>query len=62
MATTDATNEVTDVAFAADGATLRGWLYRPRAATATAAAPAVVMAHGYNCIKELYLDKYAAGE
>ena len=26
----------------------------------TAAAPAVVMAHGYNCIKELYLDRYAA--
>src|SRR5947208_1514245 len=23
-------------------------------------APAVVMAHGYNCIKELYLDRYAA--
>src|SRR5207248_10775782 len=37
---------------------LRGWLYRPRGRAA--AAPAVVMAHGYNCIKELYLDRYAA--
>ena len=37
---------------------LRGWLYRPRGRAA--AAPAVIMAHGYNCIKELYLDRYAA--
>ena len=35
-----------------DGCTVR------EAARAT--APAVVMAHGYNCIKELYLDRYAA--
>lgn len=55
---TDAAHEVTDVEFDADGTTLRGWLYRPRAGAA--AAPAVVMAHGYNCIKELYLDRYAA--
>src|SRR5438270_2906491 len=48
----------TDVDFDADGTTLRGWLYRPRGRAA--AAPAVVMAHGYNCIKELYLYRYAA--
>ena len=54
----DARHEVTDIEFDADGTTLRGWLYRPRGSTA--AAPAVVMAHGYNCIKELYLDRYAA--
>ena len=49
--------QVTDTEFDADGTTLRGWVYRPRG---QAAAPAVVMAHGYNCIKELYLDRYAA--
>jgi uncharacterized protein len=50
--------EVTDIAFDADGATLRGWLYRPQTSAST--APVVVMAHGYNCLKEFYLDKYAA--
>jgi dienelactone hydrolase len=55
---TDAAHEVTDIEFDADGTTLRGWLYQPRGRVA--AAPAVVMAHGYNCIKELYLDRYAA--
>ncbi len=58
MLSTDAAHEATDVEFDADGTTLRGWLYRPRGRAA--AAPAVVMAHGYNCIKELYLDRYAA--
>src|SRR5438067_7559498 len=51
-------HEVADVEFDAEGATLRGWLYRPQ--SADSALPVVVMAHGYNCIKELYLDKYAA--
>src|SRR5215472_1879441 len=55
---TDAAHEVTDIEFDADGTALRGWLYRPRGVAAV--APAVVMAHGYNCIKELYLDRYAA--
>jgi uncharacterized protein len=55
---TDAAHEATHVEFDADGTTLRGWLYRPP--HRAAAAPAVVMAHGYNCIKELYLDRYAA--
>jgi uncharacterized protein len=54
----DAAHEATDVEFDAEGATLRGWLYRPRGRAE--GAPAVVMAHGYNCIKELYLDRYAA--
>jgi len=58
ISSTDAAHEVTDAEFDADGTTLRGWLYRPRGRAA--AAPAVVMAHGYNCIKELYLDQYAA--
>src|SRR5947208_2693955 len=51
-------NDVADIEFDAEGAALRGWLYRPRAGGS--AAPVVVMAHGYNCLKELYLDKYAA--
>jgi uncharacterized protein len=58
ISSTDAAHEVTDAEFDADRTTLRGWLYRPRGRAA--AAPAVVMAHGYNCIKELYLDQYAA--
>jgi dipeptidyl aminopeptidase/acylaminoacyl peptidase len=55
---TEPAHEATKVEFDADGTTLRGWLYRPRGRAAT--APAVIMAHGYNCIKELYLDRYAA--
>jgi uncharacterized protein len=50
-------SDVADIEFDAEGATLRGWLYRPRPAPAS--APVVVMAHGYNCLKELYLDRYA---
>jgi len=50
--------DVADIEFDAEGATLRGWLYRP--ASGASAAPVVVMAHGYNCLKEFYLDKYAA--
>jgi cephalosporin-C deacetylase-like acetyl esterase len=49
---------VDDIEFDAEGATLRGWLYRPQ--TSASAAPVIVMAHGYNCLKEFYLDKYAA--
>jgi cephalosporin-C deacetylase-like acetyl esterase len=54
---TERAYEVADVEFDAEGVALRGWLYRPR--EGAPAAPAVVMAHGYNCIKELYLDRYA---
>jgi pimeloyl-ACP methyl ester carboxylesterase len=49
--------QVTDVEFDAEGTLLRGWLYQP--VQITEQVPAIVMAHGYNCIKELYLDKYA---
>lgn len=51
-------HDVTDIEFDAEGVTLRGWLYRPQPRTPR--APVVVMAHGYNCLKEFYLDKYAA--
>jgi uncharacterized protein len=49
---------ISDIELDAEGVTLRGWLYRPE--TQAAKAPVVVMAHGYNCLKEFYLDKYAA--
>jgi fermentation-respiration switch protein FrsA (DUF1100 family) len=51
-------HEVADIEFDAEGVTLRGWLYRPHSDSST--VPVVVMAHGYNCLKEFYLDKYAA--
>lgn len=46
-----------DIEFNAEGTILRGWLYRPKSTNQQ--LPAIVMAHGYNCIKELYLDKFA---
>jgi uncharacterized protein len=54
----DGSYDVSDIEFDAEGSTLRGWLYRPR--TAPSPSPVVVMAHGYNCLKEFYLDRYAA--
>ncbi len=48
-----------DIAFnTEDNVTLRGWLYLPD--NAKAPVPAIVMAHGYAAVKEMYLDKYAA--
>jgi uncharacterized protein len=49
--------DVVDIEFDAEGATLRGWLFCPRSVELP--MPVVVMAHGYNCLKEFYLDKYA---
>jgi uncharacterized protein len=46
-----------DIAFDAEGATLRGWLYLPD--NASRPAPVVVMAHGFSAVKEQYLDRYA---
>jgi fermentation-respiration switch protein FrsA (DUF1100 family) len=46
-----------DVEFDADGVTLRGWFYP--AGTGGAPAPAVVMAHGFSAVKEMYLDRFA---
>jgi hypothetical protein len=40
-----------------DGVTLRGWLYLPDRPTGP--APAVVMAHGFSAVKEMYLDRFA---
>jgi len=46
-----------DVEFDAEGATLRGWLYVPDGAEGR--VPAVVMAHGFSAVKEMYLDRFA---
>lgn len=46
-----------DIEFNADGVTLRGWLYSPD--DAGGPAPAIVMAHGFSAVKEMYLDRFA---
>jgi fermentation-respiration switch protein FrsA (DUF1100 family) len=46
-----------DVAFEAEGITLRGWLYLPDRVTGP--APVVIMAHGFSALKEMGLDDYA---
>ncbi|NUU24547.1 MAG: alpha/beta hydrolase [Streptomycetaceae bacterium] len=45
-----------DIAFDADGTTLRGWLYLPEGA---APFPAVVLTHGFGAVKEQYTDVLA---
>jgi hypothetical protein len=46
-----------DVEFDAEGVALRGWLYLPDGATDP--VPAVVMAHGFSAVKEMFLDSFA---
>jgi len=46
-----------DIEINAEGVILRGWLYRPQGTSAE--VPAVVMAHGFSAVKEMYLDRYA---
>src|ERR1700687_5643441 len=46
-----------DIEFNAEGLTLRGWLYVPDGAKKP--VPTVIMAHGFSCLKEMFLDKYA---
>jgi fermentation-respiration switch protein FrsA (DUF1100 family) len=46
-----------DVEFNAEGVTLRGWFYA--AGTGGTPAPAVVLAHGFSAVKEMYLDSFA---
>jgi uncharacterized protein len=40
-----------------DGVTLRGWHYLPDQHSGK--VPAIVMAHGFSAVKEMYLDKFA---
>src|SRR6266704_923797 len=46
-----------DIAFDAEGVTLRGWFYEAGGASGPGAA--VVMAHGFSAVKEMYLDSFA---
>src|SRR5205823_2533977 len=46
-----------DIEFSAEGVTLRGWLYLPDSGGPP--HPAVVMAHGFSAVKEMYLDSFA---
>ena len=46
-----------EIAFAAEGVTLRGWFYLPDHASEP--VPTVVMAHGFSAVKEMYLDAFA---
>src|SRR6266536_370338 len=46
-----------DIAFDAEGVTLRGWFYR--AEQQPGPAPSIVMAHGFSAVKEMYLDAFA---
>jgi len=47
-----------DIAFEAEGTTLRGWLFRPEGA-GDEPLPCVVMAHGFGAVKEQFLDRFA---
>src|SRR5260221_8071116 len=46
-----------DIVFDAEGVILRGWFYPAEGAGRS--APAVVMAHGFSAVKEMYLDSFA---
>jgi len=49
-----------DIAFAVNGVILNGWLYQPRRSDeAPESWPAIVMTHGFSCVKELYIDRFA---
>jgi fermentation-respiration switch protein FrsA (DUF1100 family) len=45
-----------DIAFDADGVTLRGWLYMPQGA---GPHPGILLSHGFSALKEMTLDHYA---
>ncbi len=46
-----------NIEFNAEGTILRGWIFKPEHSSHK--LPAIVMTHGYNCLKEFFLDKYA---
>ena len=48
-----------NVEFVSDGLKCRGWLYIPDNLAEGKKAPAVVMAHGFSAVKEMYLANYA---
>lgn len=48
-----------DIDFKSNGATCRGWLYRPEGAKGP--TPAIVMSHGFSAVKEMGLAEFAEG-
>jgi fermentation-respiration switch protein FrsA (DUF1100 family) len=46
-----------DVEINAEGTILRGWFYTPDRSSGK--APAIVMAHGFSAVKEMYLERFA---
>jgi fermentation-respiration switch protein FrsA (DUF1100 family) len=52
-----ASPERTDVEFVSDGARISAWLFQQKR---NKRAPAIVMAHGWAAVKEMYLDIYAS--
>ncbi len=48
-----------DVMFQSDGLNCKGWYYLPDNYSEGQKLPAVVMAHGFSAVKEMFLDKYA---
>jgi fermentation-respiration switch protein FrsA (DUF1100 family) len=45
-----------DVVFTVNDVILNGWLYRPGLSVP---GPAIVMTHGFSCVKDLYIDRLA---
>lgn len=44
-----------------DGVILRGWFYTPETATPSSVPlPCIIMSHGFSCVKEMGLDRFAS--
>jgi cephalosporin-C deacetylase-like acetyl esterase len=48
-----------DVTFENQGLRCAGWYYVPRDTKLQGPQPAIVMAHGFSAVKEMYLDNFA---
>ena len=48
-----------DVTFVSEGLKCAGWLYLPDDLKSGEKRPAIVMAHGFSAVKEMYLDSFA---
>ena len=49
-----------DVTFPSEGLNCAGWLYVPDGLREGEERPAIVMAHGFSALKEMYLDNFAS--
>ena len=49
-----------DIQIKSNGLNMAGWLYVPTGASQSDKRPAIVMAHGWSAVKEMYLDDFAA--